>query len=103
MSRKSLRHKSDLDEGLYPEVEVGTQNLIDDGPVVNRPSRSIFGICIGGPPLECRDAVARCQQIVGSYLNRFLTQFREFFQQPAAIPGVGVVRLVVSEVVPDGP
>jgi len=59
VSGECFRHKADLDEGFGMRREIGVENAIGDGPIVDRFSIRILSIGVGGTPFESRYAVTR--------------------------------------------
>ena len=50
--------------GFTPRSQIGVEDAIDDGPVVDRVAAGVLGVGVGGAPLERRRAVAGDEQAV---------------------------------------
>src|SRR5215469_2249522 len=77
------------------------EDVVQDHPVINGFSCSIFGVDVGGAPLQGSGAVARSQKIVDANINRDRAKLGDFAEQLLSIRRVCVVGLIVSEVIPN--
>ena len=102
MRGERLRHEPDLHQRLHVALDVGVEDAVGDGPVVDWPARGVFGVGIGRAPLEGGFAIARDQQAVDAHVDGHGAERGELGEELAAIFHVSVVGLVVAEETPDG-
>jgi hypothetical protein len=105
LDRQGLWHEADLNVGLDVPLQVGVEDPVDDGPVVDRLALAVLGVGTGGAPLEGRRAVAGGEQVVGAEerLRQPATEPAELAEELFAVLHIGVVRLVGTEEPPDRP
>ena len=102
MGRQSFWHKADFHQRLYSSGMKCVENLIQNRPAVDGTSGRIFGVDIGRSPFQRSTPVSGRQQIVNSNVYRRSIDRSQFTQQLLAVWSIRVVRLVISEVGPDG-
>ena len=100
--REGLRHEADLRERADAAGEVGVEDAVDDGPVVDGLAVGVFSVGVGTAPLEGGRAVTGIEEIVGAKEDVLGFQFAEGGEEFAAVLHRGVVGLVGAEETPDG-
>jgi hypothetical protein len=101
--RQVPRHEADLRIRPHPAFEVGIEDAIENGPVVDRPARSVLLVGVGRAPLESGRSIARREQIVGAEVHALRRKLSELPEERPPVFHIGVVRLVGAEKAPDGP
>src|SRR5262249_54360966 len=56
-ARERLGHETDLDVGTDAVLQVGVENAVEDGPVIDRFALGVFVIYAGRTPFQSRGAV----------------------------------------------
>jgi hypothetical protein len=102
MRGECLRHEADFDDWADVRADEGVEDAVSDGEVVDRSSVRLFGVDVGGAPLEGTVAVSGGEEIVRAIVNRDWTECGEFAEKLFAVWSIEVVWLVGAEVVPDG-
>jgi hypothetical protein len=98
--RQRFRREGHLHEGGRRGFDIGVEDPVHDGPVIDRVSICILRIGIRRPPFQRGDAVARGQKIVRPDMRRRARRGSQLTQQLLAIVRISVVRLVIAEPVP---
>ena len=70
MDRKRFRHEADFHEGPGAGLDVGVEDPVDDGPVVDGMAGCVFGISIGRTPFEGGGAVTGAERVVHADIDR---------------------------------
>ena len=100
--REGLGHKADLGVGADAAGEVGVEDAVDDGPVVDGLAVGVFGVGVSAAPLEGGRTVAGVEEIMRAEKDVLGLQFAEGGEEFAAVLHRGVVGFVGAEETPDG-
>ncbi len=98
-----LGRESDLHQRHVAGFDIGVEDPVHDGPVVDRIAVGILAVGIGRAPFQRRRAVAAAEQVVRADPRRLGTKLGELSQQLLAVLRIGVVRLVIAKPVPQRP
>ena len=100
--RERLGHETDFRVWPHAVFEIGIEDMVQDGPVIDRLALRVLAVSAGGAPLERWCAIARGQQVVSAEIDPFRREGAEFGEQLLAILHRGVIRLIRAEEPPDG-
>jgi hypothetical protein len=87
--------------GFCAGLQVGVDDAVGNGPIVDRPAGGVFGIGVGGSELEARRSVAGRQHEVSANVHRRAAQRGQFADQLLAVLGISEIGFVVAEISED--
>ena len=102
MGGKRLGHKAELHHRAHMGGGIRIENLVEDGPAIDRVPVRILGVDVGRAPFEIGLAVARGEQEVGPNIDRNRAQIVQLAKQRLAIWRGCVTGLVVAKPAVDG-
>src|SRR6185312_10813280 len=107
MRGERLRHEPDFDVRLRAAFDVRFDDAVDNGPVIDGLAGGVFGVGVGGAPLEAGCPVAGSQHEMRADVTGERFRFRisrniaEFVDEFASVGRVSVIGFVVAEEVRD--
>ena len=102
MRRESLGHEAHFYKRLDSQFVKRVENAVQYRPAINRLAFSVLRVNIRRTPFQRRRPIPGVQQVVHANVDRHRTKLRKFAQQFLPVRRIGVVRFVVTKVMPDG-
>ena len=101
LDRQILRHEADLHIRTDTMFQVGVEDPIEDGPIVDRVALGVFAVDPGRTPFQTGASVAGIEQVVRAEVDLLGRQRAKFADQFSAVLHRGIVWFIRPEESPD--
>src|SRR6266700_2451976 len=102
VSGKCFRHEADFHERLDARHMKSVKNAVQNCPIIDGIPGSVFRVNVGRAPFERSGAVSGGQQIMSAYVDWLGAKGAQLAEKSLPVGSVGIVRLIVAKIVPDG-